>query len=151
MLTDTTWSVRVRAGDNDSAIVHAPSGTFSVGRQLSFDPSPPAGTPTALEMFLGALAADVLGGLRLAAARRRIALDDIELTLGCNLRNPLVFLGVVGEEGSCGIASVAGTVYVTTEDAAGDVEAAWAEALERSPLLCTVRCAAAVDLRLAFV
>jgi hypothetical protein len=90
---------------------------------------------------LGALGGDLVSGWRAEAGRQGIALEEIELTLGCRLDDPLRHLGVVGATGHAGIAAIEGTIYVTADARAPDLEAAWREVRERSPLFTTLsRC-----------
>ena len=90
---------------------------------------------TALEYALAALGVDLVNGLRLAARRRRIALTDVEAVVTGALDNPLTYLGVVGEEGHPGLARITIRVYVSTDAEEQDIESAWREAQERSPLV----------------
>jgi hypothetical protein len=100
------WSVRVRAESRQASRIHARNHTFRVGPPLSFEPTDDL--PSALEHLLGALAADLLGTLYTFARRRRLPIDSAELVLNATLENPLVHLGVIGEEGSPGLERVEG-------------------------------------------
>jgi hypothetical protein len=131
--------VRVTPGGPDASRVHARNHSFDVGRQASFRDSDPC--PSAIELVLGALGGDLVSGWRAEAGRQGIALEEIELTLGCRLDDPLRHLGVVGATGHAGIAAIEGTIYVTADAHAPDLEAAWREVRERSPLFTTLsRC-----------
>jgi len=131
--------VRVTPGGPEASRVHARNHSFDVGRQASFRDADPC--PSAIELALGALGGDLASGWRAEAARRGIALDELELTLRCRLDDPLRHLGVVGASGHAGIAAIEGTIYVTAETGAGELEAAWREVRERSPLYTTLsRC-----------
>ena len=146
---DHTWTVRVErvagpASDTGKAYerrVYARNHTFSVGKQASFEPTDPQ--PSAVEVLLGALGADVVGGFEAEAARRRVPIDGLEMRLSCRLDNALTHLGVIGEEGHPGIASIQGTLYVTVDADANTVDdaldALWRATLERSPLVNTLK------------
>lgn len=148
-MTDTSWSVRVRTAGPQQLAVHGARGSFTVGSQLDFQPVD--GPPSALEAFLGAFGADLAAGFRAAAARRRLAIEDLELAASCQLDNPLTHLGVVGEVGHPGLASITATLYVTADAAADQVESAWSEALARSPLVATLQPTVALSLRLVML
>lgn len=159
-----TWSARVRAADSGALAVLVGTGSFLVGPQLTFqdDPSPgvardsqdlrdPPAPPTALQYVLGAFAADVLGGFRAAAERRRVQLDDVEFAVSCRLNNPLVFLGVVGEAGHAGIEEITGTLYASADLDRQVLDELWSETLARSPLVSTFRSAVKLSLQLKVV
>jgi len=129
--------------------VHARNHSFDVGRQASFREADPC--PSAIELALGALGGDLLSGWRNAAERLGLAVEEIELTLGCRLDDPLAHLGVVGAMGHAGIASIDGALYVTAEAGAAELEAAWREVRQRSPLYTTLSRCVNVNLRLHVV
>jgi uncharacterized OsmC-like protein len=139
------WSVRVRAESRHASHVHARNHAFRVGPPLSFEPKDEI--PSALEHLLGALAADLLGTLFLYARRRRIPVDAAELVLNAALENPLVHLGVVGEEGSPALEEVSGTLYASIDASADDAEALWEETLRRAPVYQTLARAARIEIR----
>lgn len=141
---DFVWTARVTAEARDRASVYARRHRFDVGRPLDFDAE--SESVSALEYVLGALGADVLNGLRAAARRRHLDLDGAEATVEGRLDNPLVHLGVVGEDGHPGIAEARVKVYASSPDPEEAVRAAWADALERSPLVHTLQ--GCVDLSL---
>jgi hypothetical protein len=148
-MTPHTWTARVRAAGPDGVSVVLDGAAFDVGPQLTFQAT--EGPPTALQYFLGAFAADVLSGFRAAAARHRVQLHGIEAAASCELDNPLVHLGVVGEVGHPGIARIALTLYTSADEEAAVLDALWSETLARSPLVSTLQSAATLDLRLCVV
>jgi hypothetical protein len=119
---------------------------FRVGPPLSFDTSDVL--PSALEHLLGAFASDVLGTFQIYARRARLPIDALELSLTCLMENPLVHLGVVGEEGSPRIERLEGTVYVSSDAEPQELKRVWGESLARSPLYATLSRACDVALRL---
>jgi OsmC-like protein len=131
------WRARVTAEAPDRSSVYTRRHRFVVGKPLDFDAESEA--VSAIEYALGALCADVVSGLCAAAKRRRVHLDGAEGTVEGRLDNPLVHLGVVGEEGHPGISSVLVKVYASSPDPEEDVRDAWEEALERSPLVRTLQ------------
>jgi hypothetical protein len=137
------WGVRVRASGRTGAVVYARQCSFAVGSPLPFDVDEERAT--ALELFLGALGADVVAGFRALAARRRLEVDEVEATVEARLDNPLVHLGVIGEQGHPGIASVALRVHVATREPEAKMREVFDEAVRRSSLLRTIGSAAALD------
>lgn len=132
-----------------------PSGRVRiVTRNLRFDAegqtSLPAEAdhPSALDLLVAALATDLLAGLRRAAARAGLALHDAELSLAARLDNPLVALGVVGEDGSPGLAALRGALYVHTEASERTLETLWGQVLAHAPVYATLCRAAHVRIDL---
>ena len=145
-MTAHTWSVRVRAAGQNEAVVHSGKRSFEVGPQVRFEPSDDK--LTALEYFLGALSADIVSGFQTAAARNRVNIFDVELSASCQLDNPLVFLGVVGETGTPSVKKVAGTLYVSSDAKDEALNDVWDETLARSPLTCTLKNCVDLELRM---
>lgn len=131
-----TWTVRVRADMQGAVTVHARNHAFPIGDSLSFRPTDEH--PCALELMLGAVAADLTTTFRTLARKRRILLDVLEFSATCTLHNPLLSLGVIGEEGNAGIARIEGTLYVSSDEAEETLHELWTEALRRSPLYNTL-------------
>lgn len=134
---DFVWSARVTTESSEIAAVHVRRHRFLVGRPLDFDRE--SDSVSALEYLLGALGADLLNGLRSAAKRRRVRLDHVEATVEGRLGNPLVHLGVVGEEGTPRLVSARAKLYASSLDAEKRLREAWEEALERSPIVRTLQ------------
>lgn len=145
---DFVWRARVSADVDGQASVFVRQHSFVVGKPVDFDGE--AATVSAVEHLLGALGADVLNGFRNEAARRRIRLDRAEATVEGRLDNPLTHLRVVGESGHPGLVEASVKVYASSPDADATIRAAWADSIERSPLVCTLRSTVSlkVDLRL---
>ena len=136
------WTLRVTATEPDVSRVSVRRQQFPVGRPIEFDVDAPR--VAALEYVLGAVGAEIVGGLRMFAKRRRIELDQIEAIVNGELENPLVFLEVIGEAGGPRIARLHVKVFVTTAADEQTLRRLWDETLERLPLVCTLR--GAVDL-----
>ena len=101
-----------------------------------------------LEYVLGALGADLVSGLRRAARRRRLAVDDVEVVVTGTLNNPLTYLGVIGETGHPGLERVAARVYVAADGDEAALQDAWQEALARSPFVGVLARAVTLELTL---
>jgi hypothetical protein len=121
--------------------------SFVVGPPLDFDQE--ADAVSGIEYVLGALGSDVLNGFRAEAKRRRLLLDRAEATVEGRLDNPLTHLNVIGETGHPGLSEASVKVYASTPDPEARVREAWADSLERSPLVRTLR--GSVDLTLELV
>lgn len=129
------WQVRVSLDGKESARIFVRKSSFVSGPPLSFD-NEYAGI-TSLEYVLGAIGADMVTGMKRLAGLRRIEIDDIEAVVEGNLNNPLVFLGVVGEEGHPGLERIQVKMYVSSFHEKKEVEALWKEMLRTSPLVRT--------------
>ena len=133
------WSVRVTSTDRDTASVYVRNSRLDVGAPLRFDEE--YDRVTAFECFLGAIGADLANGLQVVCRERRIEVHGVEAVVQGELNNPLVHLGVVGEEGHPGLESASVKVYVSAVAEEQRVRDAWQETIRRSPLVSTLgRC-----------
>ena len=140
------WSARVRNTGKGRAHAYVRDHRFEVGLAVQFDQE--YRRVTALEYALGALGADIVNTIDIEARRRRVHLDNIEAVVDSELNNPLTHLGVVGEEGHPGIEKLMVRVYVNTPEAEEDIRRIWQQALEKSPLVRTLRAAVELELSL---
>ena len=145
-MTAFTWTVRVRTEARRTVTVHARNHAFPVGDPLSFRPTDDH--PSAIELMLGAFAADLTQTFRALARKQRIPLDALEFSASCTLNNPLIHVGVVGEEGHPGVERIEGTLYVSADAEEETLIALWHETLRRSPLYNTLCSAVELSLRL---
>lgn len=134
---ESSWRLRIKADAADGATVLVRKHQFRVGAPLQFDVEYPH--VTALEQVLGAFGSDLVGGLWLAARRRRVELESTEATMEGWLDNPLSYLGVVGEVGHPGLCRIKARVYVSTLHSEAELAPLWQEMLQRSPLVATFR------------
>ena len=95
--------------------------------------------PSALELLVAALVADLLAGLGRESMRAGVKIHDAEMAVSAYLDNPLVALGVVGEEGTAAVASLNGSLYVSSDADAETLASLWSVALERAPVHATLR------------
>jgi uncharacterized OsmC-like protein len=140
------WTVRVRADLQRAVTVHARNHAFPVGDSLSFRPTDEH--PSALELLLGALASDLTSTFTALARKRRLPLDTLEVALTCTLHNPLISLGVIGEEGDPGIARIEGAFYVSSDAEEEKLQELWEETQQRAPLYNTLANATELAVRL---
>jgi hypothetical protein len=141
-VTPHAWAVRARPAGGDEIRIYTRNHAFGVGQQASLRESD--SYPSAIEYLLGALAADLLRGFGIEAARRQVAVHAGEVNLEGRLNNVLVHLGVVGEEGHPGLETIGGTLYVSADCDDGTLDELWRAALARSPLFHTLSRAAAI-------
>lgn len=146
MEDDITFSLRVTALERENARVTVRGRQFAVGRPLELDETSPR--VSALEYALGALAAEVVNGFRVFAARRRIEIDAIEALITGELNHGLAYFEVVGEEGPPTIARIRLHVFVAAPDDAA-VRRVWKDLLDRLPLACTLRPALPIEFELS--
>jgi uncharacterized OsmC-like protein len=143
-MEDTRWTLRVTAVQPFGSKVHARKHSFVTGASLSFDAE--YGSITALEYLLGAVGADLVGGIQTVARRRRVEIDDIEVVVHGVLHNPMIYLRAVGEVGDAGIRAIEARVYISSFDDEARVRAVWTEVLEISPIVNTLIKAVKLDL-----
>lgn len=145
-----TCELRIASASENSAAVYIRQQRLEIGQTLSFDEK--YSGITALEVFAGAFAVDIISGLLHRARKRRIQIDQIEALLKLWLRNPLTFLEVVGEDGDPSIESLLLELYVNTLEMETLVKALLDETLAHSPLFLTLRKAAnvRVNFQIAF-
>jgi len=123
--------------------------TFDAAQQLGLGAG--ASYPAALDLLVGALATDLLVGLGREAARAGVPLHDAELRLEARLGNPLVALGVVGEDGSPALASVQGTLFANGDADEAQVHALWERACARAAVYATLRRCASIHITIRLV
>jgi TusA-related sulfurtransferase/uncharacterized OsmC-like protein len=143
-----TWTVRVRGEGPAGARAFARNHALPLGSPADLDTAAPA--PSAVETLLASLGGCLAVGFRWRASRRGIEVRGLELSLKARSDNLLVFLGVE-DEGSPGLASVEGSLWVDA-DAPGEVlRALWDETVRRSPVAQTLLrgTKVTVDLRIA--
>jgi len=71
--------------------------------------------------------------------------------LSGRLENPLLFLGVVGETGSPGVAQISGVLYVSADADETILHTIWQSTLARSPLYNTLKPGVVLDLELRLI
>src|SRR5215467_12033496 len=143
-MEDTRWTLRVTAVRPLGSTVHARKHSFAAGAPLLFDAE--YGAITALEYLLGAVGADLIGGIQTVARRRRVEIDDIEVVVHGVLHNPMVYLRVIGETGDAGLKAIEARVYISSLDDEALVRAVWNEVVETSPIANTLTKAVQLDL-----
>ena len=148
-MDETRWTLRVRAAGKGPNTVYVRQHQLEAGEPLHFDDQ--YEHTTALEHLLCAIGADLVGGLRVIARKRRLQLNEVEAVVSGKLNNPLTYLGVVGEEGHPGLEQVAATVFISSTESEERMHQAWEEMLRRSPIVHTLKSAVKLDLDLKFV
>jgi hypothetical protein len=142
---ETRWTVRITAASGSSTSrAHVRKFSFDGGAPLSFDAEHPA--VTALEYLLAALGIDLASGIRHAARRRRVEVDDVEVVIHGSLGDPLRFLRAVGADGDPALASIDAKVYIGSLEEQGVVSELWDEVLAVAPVVNTLRRAARLEL-----
>jgi uncharacterized OsmC-like protein len=131
------WTVRVTASAARQARVYARKHSFEAGEPVSFDPEHPS--VTAFEYLLGAIGAEMAGGVRMLGRKRRVDVNDVEVLIHARLFDPLIFLRVVDHKGDPGIESIEVKVYIGSLDDEGAVGALWEELLDILPIINTLR------------
>ena len=143
------FPVRVQRTAARTARAYGRGQSFDIGSQASLRDSDEA--PSAVEYVLGALGGDLVCGLERAAEGQGVPLHAIEISLSGRLDNILVHLGVVGEQGHPGLASIEGTAYIGSDAEEDAIQRAWQRTLDRSPLYHTLTRCAAITIALKVV
>jgi len=141
-----TVGLRVTTGGRDDARVSVRRHQFVVGRPIDFDAE--SSTVMALEYALGALGAELVGGLRELAGRRRLVLDNVEALVQGEIEDSLVYLEVIGESGRPRIGRVDIKVYVASPETEQIVRGLFEDVLAKLPLVGTFRGAVNLDIQL---
>lgn len=139
-------SVRITAEPGGDVSLYARKEKAVIGRGWSFDIAEPR--LSGAEVFLGALASDVVGLFARIAAQRRLGIDEIEAKLSAELAAPLALLGVVGSGGEPHYQAIRLRAYVGGSADTAKLVEAWEEALRRAPLYNTLRRATVVEARM---
>lgn len=147
-LSTALVSVRSTYRGKDGTVTLARTHEVARGSAPSFDSKHPL--PTSIELLLAALAADLLGTFGRLTAQRRLLLDNTEAVLKATLADPLAYLGVVGAPGIPRLTAIHFKAHVGTPAPQADVRSAWQDAVQRSPLVNTLRPNTNLTLELAF-
>jgi TusA-related sulfurtransferase len=142
------WQCRVRWNGGLTTKAYARNHSWEVGQPASFDVKDPA--PSAVEYLLGALAAALAMGMQIETSRRGIAIEELEITLGGQLDNIFVFLGLE-QTGHSGFKAIGGTMYVRADADETALFDIWQHVLNVSPLLSSLRQPASFDLQLKVI
>lgn len=140
------WNVRVKAEKALKAKVHSRNHTFVVGQPADFGSKVEA--PSAIDYLLGALASDLTVGFKAQASRRKIEIDQLEVSIKAGLENVLYHLEIE-DEGSPRIQEIKGSFYVSSPHSEDDLEKLWENTLERSPIYQTIK--QSVKIRIEFM
>jgi TusA-related sulfurtransferase len=141
------WRLRARSSGHLRSTVYCRNFSFDVGQPASFEEKDRY--PSAVEYFLGAIAAALTTGFATECARAGLEIDDIEISAKCRLKNVLAHLGL--EEGDPAFADIELKCFVSTSEAEDRVRQAWDLTVQRSPIVATLRKAHDLKLKLSFV
>lgn len=145
-MSGTPYTLRITAPARDEARVSVRRSQFSVGRPIELDAE--STRVSAMEYALGAVGAEIVGGLQTFARRRRVEIDRVEAVVHADVDNVLTYLEVVGEAGQPKIARIHVKLYVASPAADEAVRALWDATLDRLPLVGTLRAAVRLDIEL---
>ena len=125
------WLVRVRWTGEMRSQAFVRNHSFPVGQPASFDTQDAA--PSAVEYLLAALGGCLVAGFQWRASRRRIDIQNLEVSLKAQAENILVFLGIE-ESGHAGLHAVEGSLYVEADAEDEVLQALWDETQLRCPV-----------------
>jgi hypothetical protein len=134
-----------------SGLVRVDSRSHGYLAEGQTEQAPDAAHPSSLDYLLGSLACDLILGLEREARRAGASLDAIEASLSARLDNPLVALGVIGEQGNAGIAGIRGSIYVSGEVPEPALRECWEKALRSAPVYATLSQCVPVDVAMQII
>ena len=141
------WRARARSVGHQHSKVYARNFSFDIGQPASFEEKDKH--PSAIEYLLGAVAGSLTTGFASDCSRAGLAVDDIEISISARLHNILAHLGV--EDGDPSFAVIEMKCFVSTFEDEETVKKVWADTVNRSPLVATLKKAMNLDIRLAIV
>jgi uncharacterized OsmC-like protein len=125
------WRARVKWVGGFRAKAYVRDHTFTID-----EPADLAGVdtaPNAVEYVLSALGGCLTVGFILNATRRRVKVDDLEISLEGRIDNILTFLGL-SKEGHPGYREIKAKLFVRANIDPRTIEEIWNETLETSPV-----------------
>lgn len=141
------WRLRARSSAPLVTTVYCRNFQWQLGQPASFEERD--AHPSAVEAALGAVAADLVTGFRIACTRADLQVDDVELTARARLHDVMAHLGL--GDGDPALAAIEIKLFASTFADEARVRAVWAETLRRSPLAATLAKAAQFTATLAIV
>jgi hypothetical protein len=144
---DYEWRTRVRHRGGMRATFYCRNFQLDVGQPASFEERDEH--PSAVEYVLGALGGALAVGFATECSKAGLDVDDVELTVRGKLHEPLAQLGLV--QGDPGFASIEVKCFASSFEDEAKVRQAWTLAVERSPLVATLRKACELKLKLAII
>jgi len=141
------WRLRARSSAPLVTTVYCRNFQWQLGQPASFEERD--AHPSAVEAALGAIAADLVTGFRVACTRHGLQVDDIELTARGRLHDVTAHLGL--GDGDPAFAAIEIRAFASTFDDEARVREVWAETVRRSPLAATMAKATELTTRLAIV
>ncbi|CAG1016217.1 hypothetical protein ANAEL_05517 [Anaerolineales bacterium] len=138
------WRLRTRSTGHLKSTVYCRNFSFDVGQPASFEEKDPY--PSAVEFLLGALSASLSTGFATEVARAGLEVDDIEITTKGRLENALALLG--DENGEPVFSNIEIKCFASTFEDEKQVRKIWEQAVARSPIAATLRCA--VEIKISF-
>jgi len=142
----TLVSVRASCNPKSNTKVFARSASAEFGVPFSFDRAEP--NLTVAESLLGLLSTDVAGLVSKVATQNRLVIDRIEVIAQAELDASLKYLGVIGAEGTPSYRNFQIKVFVDSPERLLDLENVWTEAIQRAPLLNTLKQATDVEIEM---
>lgn len=141
------WRLRARSTGHLKSSIYTRNFSFDVGQAASFEKKD--AHPCAVEYLFGALAGSLSTGFATECARENLEVDDIELSLTGTLHNILAHMGL--EDGDPSVKQIELKCFASTFNDEQKVRAAWQRTIDRSPIAATLKKAADLQFKLAFV
>jgi hypothetical protein len=146
-MNGTAWTLRVTGSGREALRVSTRRHQFTAGRPLEFDAESAA--VSAFEYALGAVGAEIVGGLQAFSRRRRIVVDEVEALVTGEVDHALAYLEVVGEPGPPRIGRIHVKLYVSSPEDPQNVRRVFDDVVARLPLVGTLRETVPVEIDLS--
>jgi len=142
------WTVRGQMEEGLKAKMHSRNHTIFAGQPADFSQQVEA--PSAMDYLIASLNACLSVGFKSIASRKKVIIDQMELTLKGKLNNVLYHLGIENT-GDPSVQEITGSFYVTSPNEDEEIEEVWKLTLDRSPVYQTLVKNTNINIRLSIV
>lgn len=141
------WRIRTRSTGHLKSTVYCRNFSFDIGQAASFEEKDKY--PSAIEYFIGALSASLSTAFATESAKEGMDIDDVEITIRCQLENILAHLGM--EEGFPGISRIDIKCFITSMDDPKRIKDIWDQTVNRSPIYATLAKSTEINMKVSIV
>ncbi len=141
------WRLRTRSTAHLKSTVYCRNFSFDIGQAASFEEKDKY--PSAIEYFIGALSASLSTSFSTESAKAGLDIDDVEITVRCQLENILAHLGI--EEGFPGISKIDIKCFITSMDEPEKIKSIWDQTVNRSPIYATLAKSTEINMKVNIV
>ncbi|MFO1444205.1 OsmC family protein [Bacillus sp. Bva_UNVM-123] len=142
------WNVRVQGEKDLKARIYARNHSFYSGQPADFGANVDA--PSAIDYLLSSLASCLTVGFKAHASRKKVIVDQIEISLKGEIDNILYHMEME-DTGNPSLKTITGTCYVSSSADESLLENIWQNNLDRSPIYQTLKKAVEINLTFSIV